>query len=50
MIDQEKITHNWLEKVSKENRNADTILVEKKSNPEAFFFWYNIFTMLNPGK
>jgi hypothetical protein len=29
MIDQEKITINWIEQVSKANRNADKILVEK---------------------
>ncbi|MFA5329664.1 MAG: nucleotidyl transferase AbiEii/AbiGii toxin family protein [Prolixibacteraceae bacterium] len=29
MIDQEKITLDWIEKVSKANRNADRILVEK---------------------
>ena len=29
MIDQEKITLDWIEKVSKANRNADKILVEK---------------------
>jgi len=29
MIDQEKITSEWIEKVSKANRNADKILVEK---------------------
>jgi predicted nucleotidyltransferase component of viral defense system len=29
MIDKEKITLNWLTQVSKENRNADKILVEK---------------------
>jgi len=29
MIDQEKITIDWIEKVSKANRNADRILVEK---------------------
>jgi hypothetical protein len=29
MIDKEKITLEWIEKVSKANRNADKILVEK---------------------
>lgn len=29
MIDKERITLDWIEKVSKENRNADKILVEK---------------------
>jgi len=29
MIDKEKITSEWIEKVSKANRNADKILVEK---------------------
>jgi hypothetical protein len=29
MIDKEKITLDWITKVSKENRNADKILVEK---------------------
>ena len=29
MIDKEKITLDWIKKVSKENRNADKILVEK---------------------
>jgi len=29
MINREKITHEWIEKVSKANRNADKILVEK---------------------
>ncbi|MBN1969117.1 MAG: nucleotidyl transferase AbiEii/AbiGii toxin family protein [Candidatus Delongbacteria bacterium] len=29
MVDQEKITLDWIEKVSKANRNADRILVEK---------------------
>ena len=29
MIDTEKVTIHWIEKVSKENRNADKILVEK---------------------
>jgi hypothetical protein len=29
MIDKEKITVEWIEKVSKANRNADKILVEK---------------------
>lgn len=29
MIDQQKITIDWLQEVSKENRNADKILVEK---------------------
>jgi len=29
MIDREKITIEWIEKVSKANRNADKILVEK---------------------
>ena len=92
MIDKDKITLDWITKVSKENRNADKILVEKvmaithaskaayvatlikhdyktiekysnplqmkdwliaepmntklnrlkKSNPEAFFYWYKI--------
>ena len=29
MIDREKITIEWIEKISKENRNADKILIEK---------------------
>jgi len=29
MIDREKISIEWIEKVSKANRNADKILVEK---------------------
>ena len=29
MVDKEKITREWIEKVSKANRNADKILVEK---------------------
>lgn len=29
MIDKDKITLDWITKVSKENRNADKILVEK---------------------
>ena len=29
MIDQEKVTLDWIEKVSKANRKADKILVEK---------------------
>ncbi len=29
MIDREKLTIDWINKVSKENRNADKILVEK---------------------
>ena len=29
MIDKENITIEWINKVSKENRNADKILVEK---------------------
>ncbi len=29
MIDKEKITVDWINKVSKENRNTDKILVEK---------------------
>ncbi len=29
MIDQERITSDWIEKVSKANRNADKILIEK---------------------
>ena len=29
MIDKERITLEWIEKVSKANRNADKILVEK---------------------
>lgn len=29
MINKEKITLEWIEKVSKANRNADKILVEK---------------------
>ncbi|MEX0986491.1 MAG: hypothetical protein WD052_03355 [Bacteroidales bacterium] len=92
MIDREKITLEWIEKVSKSNRNADKILVEKviralllvegmvnkdatkiekyskplqmkewtigepmhkkvirlkKSNPEAFFFWYKIYELIS---
>ena len=29
MIDQEKITLDWIEKISRANKNADRILVEK---------------------
>ena len=29
MIDREKLTINWINKVSKENRDTDKILVEK---------------------
>ena len=29
MINQKQITNEWLSKVSKENKNADKILVEK---------------------
>ena len=29
MIDKENITIDWMNKISKENRNADKILVEK---------------------
>ncbi|MDP2303162.1 MAG: hypothetical protein Q8N03_12155 [Ignavibacteria bacterium] len=59
MIDKEKITIDWITKVSKENRNADKILVKKvigdsmnaklnrlkKSKPEAFFYWFKIYEL-----
>lgn len=38
MIDLNKISVDWLNKLSKEHRKADKI-------PEAFFYWYKIMNL-----
>ena len=54
MIDKEQINIDWINKVAKANQNADKdstidnpeyskLNKLKKSNPEAFFYWYKIF-------
>ena len=40
MIDLNKISVDWLNKLSKEHRKADKI-------PEAFFYWYKIYEFRN---